>query len=36
MDEDIVDLTPLRKGKQMMIHGKLYAYKNGWVNEVVR
>jgi hypothetical protein len=36
MDEDIIDLTPLRKGKQMMIHGKLYGYKNGWVNEVVR
>jgi hypothetical protein len=36
MDEDIVDLSPLRKGKQMMIHGKLYTYKNGWVNEVVR
>lgn len=36
MDEDVIDLTPLRKGKQMMIHGKLYAFKNGWVNEVVR
>ncbi|TAG86688.1 MAG: hypothetical protein EAZ20_12230 [Bacteroidetes bacterium] len=36
MNEDVIDLTPLRKGKPMMIHGKLYAFKNGWVNEVVR
>lgn len=35
-NEDITDFTLLRNGKQMMIHGKLYAFKNGWVNEVVR
>ena len=36
INEDIVDLTPLRKGKQMLIHGRMYAFKNGFVNEVVR
>lgn len=36
INEDIIDLSPLRKGKQMLIHGKLYTFKNGWVSEVVR
>ena len=36
INEDVVDLSPLRKGKIMTIHGKVYAYKNGLVSEVVR
>jgi hypothetical protein len=36
MNDDVLDLTPLRKGKQMTINGKVYAFKNGWVHEVLR